>query len=244
MIYTDISYFSFIPYKTKLKILKGKRKLSENDYNELIKISNKPFEELKKIEAILKNLKKNKSNKNKYNDINKEKKDTLNNLLNKLENNTKLDESDLLSLKKIDENTKIMNNTLINNITDANNVPKILRDFQDLEEEEIEIEKGNGIGNRNANENQIKLKPLNLNINNLNNINTNPEKILYDEKNPNLNPNIANRINDLKNAEVNIPNHLVDPEHHSNPPKIPLTMAENMELQMQRVDKEMSNNLI
>jgi len=49
MILTDIAFFSFVPKETKTLILTGKRILSDKDYKEILNISKKPPDLLKKI---------------------------------------------------------------------------------------------------------------------------------------------------------------------------------------------------
>lgn len=171
MTYTDVSYFPFIPNKNKILILKGKRKLTEKDYNELIKISNKPADELQKIEKIMKNLKKVKSNTKK----DKQKKQTLKNLLIKIDNKTKLNEEDLSDLNKISENDSNLSNSIRNSTTE---VPKILRDLHKLnpdDDEELDEEE------------MMEQKKLGMTT----------EKKVYNLRTQNFNPNIANRLNDL-----------------------------------------------
>ena len=70
-----------------------------------------------------------------------------------------------------------------------------------------------------------------------------PEKKIFELKNPDFNPNIANRLNDFKNNAMPMP---VPINSQINPNAIDkissATLDEHMESQMKKVDKEMDNN--
>jgi hypothetical protein len=118
MILTDIAYFNFVPKETKLLILTGKRVLSDKDYKEILKISTKPPDLLKKIIQQL-NMKKE-TTANKKIEI----KTNLNkNAINKMLNSANTDKAGL---------SPIIRNEVLNKVSDLDKLNEMSQNFQNL----------------------------------------------------------------------------------------------------------------
>lgn len=117
MILTDIAYFSFVPKETKMLILTGKRVLSEKDYKEILKISTKPPDLLKKITQQL-NLK-------------KESASAVAN--NKIEIKTNLNKNAINKLNAAAGNTaQAIENKILNNVSDLDKINEMKQNLQNL----------------------------------------------------------------------------------------------------------------
>lgn len=216
MILTDIAFFSFVPKQTKLLILTGKRVLSEKDYKEILKISTKPPDLLKKISDQL-NLKKEVKSINKIEvktNLSKDaiKKLTANNLSKQRDSQRKekkmsYDDTDLEKINKMRENLQKLNINIDSHIKDpdlkniltgleaqistsdklnSNDFPPINENFD------------NNLMNSNINRN-LEVIPLAPNANIIKNLNTGLN--LNPQINPSLNPHVQQMNNFLKDQK-------------------------------------------